>query len=825
MDESLALAPVSPFDLLARLADRFKRAGGPDDLAEAAVGALVSAGLAGSVLAVEKDVVRPMAIALGAASGYHGLDDATAEGLLALRVPADASPALREPIRRRTPYVGDSNIVEALRALSGLGDRLSGVSDGTIAVAPVEAAERVVALVCAWGPTCSADVLPMIESVAALLGTAWERSEKPNTAGAVARRPVRRLELRRSVEALLVPGRMRAALQPVVRLYDGATIAFEALVRFPASGRISCPDDLFAAAAALGAEREVDLACIRAALEEARHIAGAPLFLNVTTRTLLDAPDFAAQLTRLLDGAGVEAGSTVLEISERDPVADLVRLQRVTSDLRAAQFRIAVDDAGAGHASMQVVAELRPDYIKVDRGLIRGVESDNARRALVVSLLSFAGHIGARLIAEGVETSAEQEVLLGLGVQFGQGWHLSRPAMAAPAPAYPGTDVVDAAWFADQRRRAFDLTEPATPLSVRVVGPAPPRHSGPRRRQALSQALSDAAMALQNEHDRLRILTVMAEQMQRVVPVDELAIYAADYEAHRFVPLYATGPDADQILADSFSMDTGVTGYAFARGLPELIPDSSRHPAARQIPGTQVTEESMLLVPLVAGDRKLGMINCYRAGVNRFNERELRAATLFAHVAAAAWRNAQLYSQLIDAAMTDPLTGLLNTRWLADAGDREVAQSLRTRSPLTVLLVDLDHFKSVNDSSGHAAGDAVLRRVARCLASSVRRGDAVVRFGGEEFLVVLRDTDERGAQHVASTLQTALRTIRTPPACAVRTLTASIGGAVLGRDGADLDSLVRVADAAMYAAKHAGRDRVVLGDAGSVPVVVAGRAG
>src|ERR1019366_2981765 len=102
-------------------------------------------------------------------------------------------------------------------------------------------------------------------------------------------------------------------------------------------------------------------------------------------------------------------------------------------------------------------------------------------------------------------------------------------------------------------------------------------------------------------------------------------------------------------------------------------------------------------IPLVAGEHKLGIINCWRLGVGKFTEREVEAAALFAHIAAAAWRNAQLYAELLNAAMTDPLTHLYNSRWLRDAGERDLARASRDGRPVSLVLVDLDHFKRVND--------------------------------------------------------------------------------------------------------------------------------
>ena len=157
---------------------------------------------------------------------------------------------------------------------------------------------------------------------------------------------------------------------------------------------------------------------------------------------------------------------------------------------------------------------------------------------------------------------------------------------------------------------------------------------------------------------------------------------------------------------------------------------------------------------------------------------------------------------------TDSLTGLPNQRASHETLQRMMAQSARTGQPLSVLLLDLDHFKKVNDVFGHAAGDNVLAAVGVTLRSSVREADFCGRFGGEEFIALLPNTDLVGAGLVAEKIRAAVETIKVP--AVQRAITISIGVATSPDHGVDVDVVSRLADRALYAAKEAGRNRVEL---------------
>lgn len=161
-------------------------------------------------------------------------------------------------------------------------------------------------------------------------------------------------------------------------------------------------------------------------------------------------------------------------------------------------------------------------------------------------------------------------------------------------------------------------------------------------------------------------------------------------------------------------------------------------------------------------------------------------------------------------AMVDALTGLYNRRWIEDALPRFVNRFVRNQQPLALLMLDVDHFKRVNDEHGHPAGDAVLIAVAHTLRTAVRPTDHVARYGGEEFAVILPETGPRAAQGVAERLRAAVKLapIRDASGKLLPSVTISIGGALLSPADGSAAKLIADADAKLYTSKQEGRDRV-----------------
>ncbi|GAB4082629.1 GGDEF domain-containing protein [Modestobacter muralis] len=216
------------------------------------------------------------------------------------------------------------------------------------------------------------------------------------------------------------------------------------------------------------------------------------------------------------------------------------------------------------------------------------------------------------------------------------------------------------------------------------------------------------------------------------------------------------------------------------------------------------------------GSGTLSFADDARSG-SRIEQRRVGVAEQAVAHAATAFARVALLEHLQQSALTDGLTGVANRRAFDDALEREVANAVRADSALAVVIIDLDHFKSLNDSFGHQAGDDVLRAVGAALRSCVRRGDVVARYGGEEFALVLPGASVDDAVEVADRVRAALREIDGP-----RAVTASLGIASRATAGDTGTALLTAADAALYSAKDGGRDQARLaGTDGPVTAVVA----
>lgn len=234
-------------------------------------------------------------------------------------------------------------------------------------------------------------------------------------------------ETRAGVEAMLTSRTLLTAFQPIRALDTGTVIGAEALTRFlsTSDGGMS-PDLWFAGAASVGLGEDLELLALEAALSAAAHLPeDLYVALNLSPRTCL-----SGRVSPLLRNSSIPPERLVLELTEHHEVSDYGPLERALAPLRRAGLRIAIDDAGAGFASMRHIVELKPDVIKLNRKVITDINANTGLRALGAAMVRFAGDIGASLIAEGIETEAELDALRALGMDAGQGYLLGRPTVS-----------------------------------------------------------------------------------------------------------------------------------------------------------------------------------------------------------------------------------------------------------------------------------------------------------------------------------------------------------------------------------------------------------
>ena len=224
--------------------------------------------------------------------------------------------------------------------------------------------------------------------------------------------------VRDRVAEVLAEGSLLVACQPIVNLVDGRIAGVEALARFPSHPGITT-EEWFHDAAKVGLSLELELAAARKALA-LLDVLPSEVYLSVNA-----GPEAVLDLADLLDG--VDCRRIVVELTEHVEVENYPRLSVALQHLRRLGLRLAVDDTGAGFASFNRILSLAPDVIKLDRALTNGIDLDPVRRALASALVAFAADSGASVVAEGIETSDELQVVKDIGIRFGQGYHLGRP--------------------------------------------------------------------------------------------------------------------------------------------------------------------------------------------------------------------------------------------------------------------------------------------------------------------------------------------------------------------------------------------------------------
>jgi len=329
--------------------------------------------------------------------------------------------------------------------------------------------------------------------------------------------------------------------------------------------------------------------------------------------------------------------------------------------------------------------------------------------------------------------------------------------------------------------------------------------------------LYEIGLAITSGLDLDQVLKKLNEQCKRFAKVD-LFYLALSNEKNKTIefPLVELKGKQYPIDKRSIKKNPGVTGYVITKGktvhIADILDPESEFPAEQFISISGYIGHTYLGVPLIISGKVIGVLSIQSSAVNAYTDEQIRLLETIAAQASIAIENARLYARMEDMAITDTLTGLYNRRYILQIAEMEIARSLRYSKDFSMIMMDIDHFKLVNDTYGHIVGDRVLKALALNCSKLLRDIDIFGRYGGEEFIVLLPETDVHMAQNVAERLCETIEEMRVKGRRGGVSITLSLGVAELKETRSDLDSLLDAADKALYKAKQQGRNRVVVSE-------------
>ncbi|MEK7706360.1 MAG: sensor domain-containing diguanylate cyclase [Myxococcota bacterium] len=309
------------------------------------------------------------------------------------------------------------------------------------------------------------------------------------------------------------------------------------------------------------------------------------------------------------------------------------------------------------------------------------------------------------------------------------------------------------------------------------------------------------------------VAAVAMSAARRVADAEFAAVVEATEIDGRLRIAAASWPDhkeGDALVDQTFGADEGLVGAAIKARHP--LPHGTARTSSQHIfaPTCDVELAAVKVLPLLWKDQGVGALVLGSNAVDFLSLERFEMVRVIADHAAIAIANAQMYKRMEKMATTDGLTGLINHRRFQELFDAAVARVERYSRKLSVVLADIDHFKSINDTYGHPVGDAVLRRIAGVLDRSARRTDIVARYGGEEFAVLMEETDRAGALQTAERIRQAVEAELFHSEHGKFRCTLSLGVATYPEDAKQKAELIECADQALYQAKHNGRNQVVV---------------
>ena len=339
-----------------------------------------------------------------------------------------------------------------------------------------------------------------------------------------------------------------------------------------------------------------------------------------------------------------------------------------------------------------------------------------------------------------------------------------------------------------------------------------------RKRQV--QELSvfhDVAKALTSSLNLDSVLQTIMQKMAEYFRPDTWSLLMVDETTDELYFAIAVGPAADSLKTLRLKMGEGIAGWVAKHGESLIVPDVYKEPrfAKRIDEMTKWQTKSVICVPLRAKHRSFGVIQLINCPMETFGDNELFFLNALCDYAAIAIDNARAVERIQELTITDDCTGLYNARHLYKTLEAEVYRSARFGHEFSVIFIDLDHFKSVNDTHGHLVGSKLLAEVGYVIKSHLRLIDYAFRYGGDEFVILLPQTSKEAALIVARRLLEVMRLSEFMATEGLKlNVRCSMGLATYPEDAKSAHEIIRQADEMMYSVKNTTRDNIAIAQQG-----------
>ncbi len=487
-----------------------------------------------------------------------------------------------------------------------------------------------------------------------------------------------------ALEYIIEERQIKTVFQPIISLKNGSILGHEALSRITCESEIDNPEMLFAVAGEYDRLWDLELLCRTKALEAAYIFLIPPyskmLFLNVNPNILHDINFKKGFTSDFLQEYKIEPQNVIFEITERNVILDMGGFLSTIDHYRGQDYKIAIDDAGAGYSGLNLISDVNPNYIKLDMKLIRDIDTDLLKTALVKGMVELSKASSISLIAEGIETKEELETLIALGVQYGQGYLIQKPkAELEEIPKAVIGVIMDAQ---DMKKKSSENVACSDVRSLcSYTGIVSPNVSAKSVYQIFKQNTEFFGLCVIDNEIPLGIIT--SEKLARKM------------SGHYGFALHQNKP-ISELMDKRFLMVDHQTPIATVSYLAMSRPNDSLYD----------------FIVVTENEKYVGTVTI----------RDLLTKSMEIEV-----NNAK---------QINPLSGLPGNNMV----EQKLEYCIKSRDEFTISYIDIDNFKAYNDVYGFESGDLVLKMLAELLKSMIPGKNFIGHIGGDDYTVIMEES-------------------------------------------------------------------------------------